>query len=77
MAGVGRSHHGRALRPREYFQMTKCDVGQRLRQRAGWRIIEAVGMYDDGREHDWIFIDTGELAGRHRLAAMLIGWYPI
>ena len=57
--------------------MTKCEVGQRLRQRVGGRIVEAVASYDDGHEHDWLFIDTSEPAGRHRLAVMLRGWYPI
>jgi len=50
---------------RDYLSMTKCEVGQRLRERAGSCIVEAVESYNDGREHDWIFIDTGELAGRH------------
>ena len=38
--------------------MTNCNVGQRLKQRRGTRIIEAVASYDDGREHGWMFIDT-------------------
>jgi hypothetical protein len=57
--------------------MTKCKVGQRLRQRVGDRIVEAVASYDDGRKHDWTYIDNAEPAGRHWLATMLIGWYPI
>jgi hypothetical protein len=56
--------------------MTKCDVGQRLKERIGSRIIEAVATYDDGREHDWKDVDNGEYMGRHRLALMLRCWFP-
>jgi hypothetical protein len=58
--------------------MTKCAIGQRLLAPNRQRLIEAIASYGDDREHDWVYLDSGEPAGRHKLRAMLDGgWRPI
>lgn len=58
--------------------MTKIAAGQRLQARNGGRLIEAIAAYDNGHEADFVYVDTREPAGRHKLRAMLDwGWQPV